>query len=154
MAAQIGLQREVECIKRLSKDRRPNIRHSWDQCVRGALGELAACKALGVFWDGSVNTYKTKPDIAPNIQVRTRPVDDARTTYDLIVRKSDKDTDTFVLVTGQRETFVVRGWITGKMAKLPEYVKNYDGHEEAWFVPRTALRPISELASLLRDGRN
>jgi hypothetical protein len=154
MAAQIGLQREAECLKRLSRDRRPNIRHSWDQCIRGALGEMAACKALGVFWDGSVNTFKTKPDIPPNIQVRTRPADCDKVKYDLIVRSSDKDTDTFVLVAGQRETFVVRGWITGKLAKNQSYSRNYDGHEQAWFVPRDALRPIEELVAIIHGGRN
>jgi hypothetical protein len=154
MAAQIGLQREAESIKRSSADRRPNIKHSWDQCIRGALGELAACKALGVFWDGSVNTYRKKPDIPPNIQVRTRPADEPRLQYDLIVRKSDKDSDAFVLVAGQRDTFVVRGWISGKDAKSPDFLRNYDGHEEAWFVPRSALRPIEELSQAMHGGRN
>lgn len=154
MAAQIGIQREVEAIKRSSADRRPNIKHSWDQCIRGALGELAACKALGVFWDGSVNTYRRKPDIMPNIQVRTRPEDGPRLQYDLIVRRSDKDTDAFVLVAGQRSAFVVRGWITGREAKAPENMRNYDGHEMAWFVPRSSLRPIEELAHLMHGGKN
>lgn len=147
MGAHIGIQREIEAIKKLSRDRRPNIAHSWDQGVRGALGEMAACKALGVFWDGSVNTYRTRPDIPPNIQVRTRPLDDERTQYDLIVRSSDKTTDNFVLVAGQRNVFIVRGWIGGEEARRDEWSRNYGGHERAWFVPRTALRPIAELAA-------
>jgi hypothetical protein len=145
MAALVGLDREYESIRRGLINKRRTIEHTWDTHIRGALGEYAACKALNVCWSGSVNTHKSKPDIEPNIEVRTRPLDTQRIKYDLIVRSDDSNDSVFVLVAGNADVFHVRGWICGADAKKPEWRKNYGQHGEEWFVPREALSPIEQL---------
>lgn len=152
MGAQIGMTRQIEALRRGLKDRRKDIARTWDIHICGALGEMAAAKALNVHWSGSVNTFKGA-DIGQRIQVRTRPLDTERTRYDLIVRDADKDSDIFVLVQGEADVFYVHGYIVGADAKRDEWRQNYGGHQESWFVPRSALRPIEELKGQDKEGK-
>lgn len=144
MGAQVGLARHVEAIRKGLIDRRKDISRTWDQHICGALGEMAAAKALNRHWSGGINTFKGA-DIGHNIQVRTRPFDTDRVKYDLIVRDSDKDNEVFVLVQGESDRFVIGGWITGQAAKKDDWRRNYGGHQESWFVPKDKLWPIEEL---------
>jgi hypothetical protein len=144
MGAQVGLARHVEAIRKGLIDRRKDISRTWDQHICGALGEMAAAKALNCHWSGGINTFKGA-DIGRNIQVRTRPFDTDRVKYDLIVRDADKDSDVFILVQGESDRFVIGGWITGRDAKREDWRRNYGGHQESWFVPKDGLWPIEQL---------
>lgn len=142
MASDIGRMRHLSSIKSGLSDAHGFSGDGWSEHIEGACGELSLAKHLGVYWDGSVNTFK-KPDL-PGIQVRTRSRDD----YDLIVRKGDRDDEIFVLVTGRCPTYTIRGWILGGDAKLEKYKVAHGGRPEAFFVPQDALECLSNLPSL------
>jgi hypothetical protein len=103
----------------------------------GACAELAAARALGVYWPASVNSYG-EPDLPPDWQVRGR----SRHDYDLLVRPGDSDDHRFVLVTGTAPSLRVVGWCYGKEAKRGEFKRAYGGRPEAFFVPASSLRSI------------
>lgn len=143
MAALIGCHRHIASL-RLKQAH--GATDTWTLNIEGACGELAAAKALNLFWDGSVNTFSA-PDLQPNIQVRTRSKSD----FGLIVRKKDNDDEIFVLVTGVSPTFVVHGWIYGKDAKQEKWIQTYGDRPAAYFVPQSALHPIGTLKAHLES---
>jgi hypothetical protein len=100
---------------------------------------MAVAKLLGIFWDGSVNTWKAHD--LPGLQVRTR----SRHDYELLVRPGDDHQATWVLVTGRCPEYRVRGWIVGIDAKQKQWLHGYGGRPPAYFVPHAALRPVEEL---------
>jgi hypothetical protein len=113
--------------------------HGWQIQIEGALGEIATAKFLNIYWDSSVNTWKTE-DLR-GIQVRTRSKD----YYDLIVRKDDPDEDIYVLVTGRYGKYIIRGWIEGSKAKNPQWIQPYGDRERAYFVPQKLLNPMETI---------
>lgn len=80
-------------------------------------------------------------------QVRGR----TRTSYDLILHKSDPDDDPFVLVIGPTVwlahgwLFDIYGWIYGREGKQPQWWGDPAGGRPAFFVPKHVLRPIETL---------
>lgn len=110
-------------------------------CV-GAAGEIAVAKALGVYYEPTVNTFKEGGDVGP-YQVRTR----LRHKYELLVRDGDRSEDAFVLVTreGREATFRVHGWLHGGDAKRSDWYHAHGGRDFAYFVPQLELRPLEEL---------
>jgi hypothetical protein len=140
MASNIGLLRQLSSIKTGRVDQHGFNGIGWDVHIEGACGELAVAKLLSCYWDGSVDTFKT-PDISGNLQVRTR----SNHTFDLLVRPNDNPLDIYCLVTGKCPEFRVHGWIQGLHAQKPEWKKNHGGRPPAWFVPQTALNPMSNL---------
>lgn len=108
--------------------------------IQGARGELAVAIALGQPWQGSVDTFKQGGDVGP-LQVRCRSHPD----WDLLVRTDDPDEAIYVLVTGTDRVYNVVGWIRGRDAKRPEWIRSHGGREAAWFVPQSALTPIGDV---------
>lgn len=142
-AALVGVSRNVEALRMKCHDRLSTKASNWDIHILGALGECALCKALGLYWAGGINTFKAG-DVGDLLQVRTR----SNHAYEMIVRRGDKDTDIFTLVTGGPAEFRVVGWLTGKDAKRKEWLKNYGGYGEEYFVPQSALRPMADLPKI------
>lgn len=142
-AAEIGVRRHIEAIIGGYLDHAVRKDNGWTIHIEGAAGELALALWLGVPWDGDVNTFKSKPDVA-SLEVRTRLED----TWDLIIRKADTDDAIYVLLTGKVPTFDIRGWIWGRDARRREWLQNYGGYGVAHFVPQSALHPMSELPPL------
>ena len=140
MASEVGRMRHLSAIKANRPDRHGFEGAGWNVHIEGACGELALAKVLGVYWDGSVDTFDA-PDVG-RLQVRTRSEHD----YELIVRPTDSDTSRWVLVTGRCPRYVVRGWISGQEAKRPQWLRTHGGRPPAHFVPHAALHPISTLA--------
>jgi hypothetical protein len=139
MGAYVGISRQASSLARKLRSKMP-VDNPWQIHVEGALGEVAVAKALNLYWDGSVDTWKA-PDIGDHIQVRCRSKEgDA-----LIVRDGDSDTEVFILVTGQAPKYTVRGWLTGAEAKQEKWISNPGGRGAAFFVPQSELRPLSEL---------
>ena len=108
--------------------------------ISGACGELAVAKAINRYWAPSVNTFHNKPDIEPNIEVRST----ARAENCLIVRDNDPEDRYYFLVIGEPPTFQILGYMKGSDAKRDEWRRNPHGHRPAWFVPQEALTPIKE----------
>lgn len=139
-AAMTGLLRQVSAIKREYNSAIKG--KEWQAHIEGACGEVAVAKAMGRYWGGSVNTFKSGGDIdSTGWEVRTRSDHD----YDLIIRDDDNDERVFILVTGSAPEYRVRGWIKAADAKRGEWRKDYGGHGAAYFVPPECLREMGDL---------
>lgn len=141
MASDVGRMRQLSSIKAGLVDAHGFTGDGWSEHIEGACGEMALAKHLGVYWDGSVNSFH-RPDVG-KFQVRTR----SRREYELIVREADHDDDVFVLVTGKCPHYEVRGWIVGKDAKRDEFKASHGNRPAAYFVPHDALQCLSNLPS-------
>jgi hypothetical protein len=141
MASHVGWMRQLAAVKAGKQDRHGYDGEGWSEHIEGACGEMAVAKLLGIFWDGSVNTWKASD--LPGLQIRTR----SRHDYDLIVRPSDDSDSRWVLVTGRCPEYRVHGWISGASAKRPEFLKTYGGRPAAYFVPASKLRRMNEMQS-------
>jgi hypothetical protein len=140
MAVGVGIRRQMASISR--PDNHGFHGDGWGVHIEGACGEMAVAKAVNVYWDGSVNSFR-RPDL-PGIQVKTRSED----FYDLIVRPCDDDDAAFVLVSGKSPSFTIHGWIRGAEAKQEAFLQTHGGRPPAYFVPKDRLRPIGELHGL------
>jgi len=92
----------------------------WGHQTMGAFGEIALHKALGLYYDGNVNTFKKFSDLPFKIQVRTTNYNDGfLTLYD-----TDQKDHYFFLITGEIPTLTIRGSILCKngisIAKVKE----------------------------------
>ena len=103
-AAMIGVMRNIEALEHDRKDKHGHDGPGWNIQVEGACGEMASAKAQGLYWDGSVNTFKDGDDIC-GCQVRTR----SKSHYELIIRKDDNPQAIFNLVTGLCPNYNVVG---------------------------------------------
>jgi len=140
MAANAACLRNIAAVKRGYKSKIED--QQWQSHIEGACGEVAVAKAMGKYWGGSVNSFKSSGDIdSTGWEVRTR----SSHNFDLIVRKDDPDDRVFILVTGRSPNYCVWGWIKSEDAKQQKWIKDYGGHGEAYFVPHSALRPMGEL---------
>lgn len=112
--------------------------------IVGVCGEVAVAKAAGLYWSPTVNTFHGKPDIEPNLEVRTTE-NPARADSDcLIVRDNDPDERVYIMVTGEPPVMTIRGWIRGSDAKKDCYLRNPGGHRRAWFVPQEDLKTFKK----------
>lgn len=109
IGAAIGTEREIQyrfyCDWDHADGRRADV--GWQTQVEGACGEVAAAKALGLYWPATVNTFKDEYDLA-DFEVRTR----SKHHYGLLVRDNDPDDRRFILVTGECPYYKVWGWAT------------------------------------------
>jgi hypothetical protein len=108
----------------------------------GAAGEMAVASYLGLKHCLYQETEAKRGSCdLPGIDVKTR----SRHSYDLIVQKDESPEKKFVLVTIQDKKTVIHGWIRGKDAMRKEYWSDPAGGRPAYFVPKTALMPMSAL---------
>ena len=108
----------------------------------GAAGEMAVASYLGLKHCLYQETEAKRGSCdLPGIDVKTR----SRHGYDLIVQQNESPNKKFVLVTIQDKKTVIHGWIGGKDAMKQEYWSDPAGGRPAFFVPKTALRPMSTL---------
>lgn len=134
-----GLRQHQALIKGKKEAHGYNGKDGWQIHIEGALGEIAAAKYLGVYWDMSVNTWKTED--LKGIHIRTR----SEHNYDLIIRPNDTEDAIYVLVTGRYGQYRVRGWIEGSQTKNPKWLQTHGGRNPAFFVPQKVLNPMSLL---------
>jgi len=138
-AIQVGGLRQWESLKKNLPDKHGFLGDGWEAHIEGAMGEIAAAKALNCYWCGGINTFKT-PDLY-NIQVRTR----SKKEYELLLRDNDDSCSQWVLVTGKAGKYQVHGWIWGYEGKNPEWRKEHGGRPTAYFVPHSQLHPLHTL---------
>ena len=142
MGAEVGVRRHTSAIQANRADRHGiDPGDGWRAHIEGALGELAVARYCGKYWDGSVDTFRSSPDLA-NVEVRTR----SRHDYDLIIRNDDDPDKFYVLVTGRAPTYRIRGWIKGANARRDDWLQTHGNRPAAWFVPNSALTPIAKPA--------
>jgi hypothetical protein len=145
-AATIGATRRVESMRNSRTDKygMDGRRHGWQVDIEGVCGEMAVAKALGIYYNGSINTFKL-PDVG-RLQVRMTPLQKGS----LIVRPADPDEAIFVLVTASERgyTYTVEGWMMGRHAKQDQWRESPNGRPPAYFVPINELYDIQELRRL------
>lgn len=141
MASEIGRLRQLASVKHGRQDRHGFEGAGWDAHIEGACGELAVARRLGRYWNGSVNNFDGA-DVSGGLQVRTR----SSHSYDLLIRPDDSPDASWVLVTGRCPDYWVRGWIQGREAKDPRWLRAHGNRPAAYFLPASKLRPMAELA--------
>lgn len=104
--------------------------------------ELAAAKALNLYWSGAVGDYSA-PDVGGFVDVRS--IGEAN--HSLILHEWDEDTRPFILVHCQPPRFSLLGWAYAAEGKQDAYWRE-DVRGPAWFAPQAILRPMSELKAL------
>ena len=144
MASDVGRMRQLAALKKGMRDQHGYDGLGWTEHIEGACGEMCVAKHLGVYWDGSVNTFKGD-DLPGGAQVRTR----SRHDYELIIRPNDDPNAAYILVTGKCPKYKIRGWIFAEDGRKDEWWKAYGGRPPAHFVPHDALRPIHELQNYI-----
>ncbi len=145
-AAQIGVERNIEAAFRGYAHRAGMAdAEGWKNHIDGACGELAFCKAFGLAWDGTVNTFKVGGDVG-SVEIRTARVEGGKREPRLIIRSSDKDYSPYVLVWLRHPNdFEVVGWISGIEGKQRRYqFDGATGRPPCYFVPHTRLRHIED----------
>jgi len=145
LAASSGTMRNVSAIKKglANQSGLPDGKDCQVHC-EGACGELALAKCFGVYWNGSINTFKRGGDVL-GWEVRTRSQHD----YDLIVRPRDNPDSIYWLVTGTAPSYRIHGWIKGSDAKQDGWMKTHGGRAPAYFAPQSALHREFELSCLV-----
>jgi hypothetical protein len=119
---------------------RPMVRRIHEEFI-GACGEMAVAKAAGAFFIPSVNTFHRVPDCLGDCEVRSTDIE----TGSLIVRDNDSDDRKFVLAIVSDDTVKIAGWLFGRDAKKPEWLRDPHSQRPAWFVPQSSLRPSEEI---------
>jgi hypothetical protein len=138
MAARVvGLRRYQQAVEEARADTLGQ--DSLTNHVLGAAGECAFARFLGIEWDRSVGTFKTRPDVG-GFEVRT-----ARgLTSHLIIRPNDIAERKNALVCYERGTylFVIVGWMRAADAQQPQWWRT--APPPAWWVPQSALHPFTD----------
>lgn len=142
-AATVGLMRQIAALKANCQDKHGFAGLGWSEHIEGACGECAAAKALGVYWQPTINTFSRGSDVA-GYQVRTR----SRSDYDLLIRDNDDPAKIFILVLGRCPTYEVVGWLRALDARRQEWRQDYGERGAAWFVPRSHLLALADLGFL------
>jgi hypothetical protein len=135
IAAGVGVQRRIRSMAQgLTDSYGYNGEEDvWTREINGAAAEMAVAKALGIYWDAGVNTFKL-PDVG-DLQVRhTVRVDGC-----LILRSHDSDSDSYVLVVGKPPELTIVGGIQGCDGKSDEWIRDPGSVRPAYFVPQSSL---------------
>ena len=137
LGAQTGVMRQVENTR--GKYRQPSINvghdRDWQIHIEGALAELAAAKALGIFPAGG--EFRSA-DLGSGIEVRSSQ----REVTWMYMKESDVDDNIFVRVTGLNGDYKIHGWITGREGKEFPLEDKYNRGFQSRFVPYDALHPL------------
>ncbi len=113
----------------------------WSVHIEGAAGELAAAKALNLYWPASVDFRERQAgDLPGGIEVRTT----SHATGCLLLHPEDKDDRRYILVTGRAPSFEVRGWCLGSEGKHQQFWKDPAGNRPAFFIEQKYLRPMKD----------
>lgn len=142
-AAGCGVSRRIVSLHQ-GNNAHVHTRHSgWNTDIDGAAAELAAAKALGLYWSPSINTFKA-PDVG-EIQVRSTNHQRGH----LLVRPNDSDEAVFLFLRGAYQHWDLVGMIRAREAKQPQFWRDgSDGEAGCWWVPDHALHPVCDGMSL------
>jgi hypothetical protein len=151
LAIQVGTER---CISSWGKGSKHAAGYKpkdlFDTNIKGAAAEIAVAKMLDVYYVPSVNTYKSEPDISPNIEVRMTEMKRPS----LIIRPNDVRDRKYVLVQNRWEhgslpKFDVLGWETftnGVDKAWENYWTDFgQNRPHCWAIPAAELHKMEAL---------
>jgi hypothetical protein len=108
--------------------------------VVGVMAEMVFVKAHDRWFNASINSYHKEGDcFGYEIRGIQKPW------HKLIIRERDDESRDYVLIYVDLPESIILGWINGKDAKNPLYLDSPNDGETAWFVPQSALRPVTEI---------
>ena len=149
IAVDCGVRRNMSSWQRGDKHKAGyKPKDLFDVSIKAAAAEIAVAKFFGVYWDGSVDTFKSQSDIPNhNIEVRLS----LTVPPHLIVRPHDPEDRRYVLVQsgwvhGERPKFKMLGWMWGHEAKNERYLTdNGNGRPPAYFLPVSQLHDVKTM---------
>lgn len=148
VAANVATMRGVQNLKRRVAERHGssmNISQGFiEPNVSSCMAEMAVAKALGLYWSGEIGNYKAR-DVGGLVDVRSS----RRASNHLILHDDDPDDVPFVSVSVAEPEFTLHGWVLARDGKRKEFWRTDTGRA-AYFVPRSALRPMDELMEMVR----
>ena len=154
LASSVGRSRNLSAIVKCSKDVYPSdSQNAWGQHIDGAGAELAFAKFIGLYWDGSVDTYRSGTGDLPFTQV------DVKHSRDGKWKIKERDMGDLVLVRGTMPEYVIEAYCNADDIK--KYAPAYND-PKLWAVPEderqrdfTSLRKkIWRRAFEAREGLN
>lgn len=150
MGAYVGIARHIRSFKLSQTNKVQNKDFGWHTDIEGACAEVATAKYLNIYWDGSVDTFKL-PDVG-NFQVKHTQHPGGS----LIFRKELDPSYFYILVTGSRPLYTLRGFMLGEKCMKDEYLSNPNNTKngEAFFFPQNKLWDIGYLKSKIQGGLN
>ena len=138
-------------VKRCTESWSANRKHAagykprdlFDTNIKAAASEMAFAKMIGAYWDGSVNTFKSQPDVLPDWEVRMSMMVPAC----LIIRPNDKQDRKYVCmkslwVHGGYPKFKYLGWHDGDQSKIDKKYFHTGGNSSrppCYFIPLDQL---------------
>ena len=136
VAAQVGLQRQLEDIHRNKKSYSgENKEGAWSRHIEGALSECALAKALNVYWNK--RSYPL-PDVG-DVDCRCTPYQAGH----LQIKRNDPDDRKFYLLIGINGKYRIAGWIWGQDGKKQEYWGSKgEARDACYWVPQEKLVPF------------
>jgi hypothetical protein len=144
LAAMVGCMRNLVGLRNYQPIAGQPLEMLWTAHIEGAAGELAVAKHLNVFWAPTIGDIESN-DVGP-YQVRTNS---SRRLDDMILRPRDKDERAYISVLSFLPEFVLCGWVYGHEGKQQQWLREGTfGRPPCYFVPRSALRPLEELAAV------
>lgn len=140
MAAYVGVRRNLEAMASGRVANWGDSSDCWRPHILGAMAELAFAKWANVYWEGSVNTFRGRPDVA-GCEVRWARDDELK----IYPREAaDKANTKFVLVRGVGPTFDVLGWAYGRDALAFPARRKHPQGPEAHFIPSGNLNSFDD----------
>ena len=142
-AVEVGLRRQESAVHKGLKDTHGldvDSEEGGQLHVFGAAAEIASAMALNEKWEGDVDTFKRKPDVPPCWDIRRR----SKWKYDMLVRKGDPMGRKMVHVVGTDRQYAVVGYLPVEECKNQQWLRNYGGRSETFFVPIRSLVPLGK----------
>lgn len=143
VAGYIGTARNVQSSVVVGRDPGVGLRQddNWTKNIEGAAGEMAVAKLLGIYWMPRIGDIQAD-DVGP-YQVRTNA---SRRLDDMALHDKDRDDRAFISVLSFVPDFHILGWIMAKDGKQASWSRvGTPGRPPCYFVPRSALHPMSDL---------
>lgn len=146
IAELIGGLRQEEALARGCKDKHNFKGDPLQTHIDGVKGEMAVAHGLNLYFTATLNGFRRLGDLFYQTEVKWRS--DER--YDLLVRPDDVSDRKFVHCAQLKPHLIeVYGWVYGYEAKDDRWLANYGNRGPAYFVPREAQRPLSELHRII-----
>lgn len=117
-----------------------SVKRAWFEHFKhelvGVIAEVGYCKWRGIYPSREIDTFHSVPDALDGAEIRSI----SSRGHCLIVRDDDPKDRPYVLVSVDRDARCeMLGWILGKDAMRPEWIRDPGGNRPSWFVPQEAL---------------
>ena len=115
--------------------------------IDGALGEMAVAKGLDLYWDASVNSFKSRPDVSA-LEVRTTTYRPPRCS--IYVSDRDDGAAKYILVSKISKTeYDLLGWASGdEIRQRGEYKSMAAGRSPQYWLQAGKLNSMSTLQNI------